>query len=244
MIWLVELPGGLRMGMLASWSSHRGNAVVALAAGHGIVASGRREAPGVYVAAPTESIGLRVRRGCQFHGLALNVDMDLRPFSHINPCGMAGLAMTQLVEEGARTDVAAATAALAPLAVAELGLKWDGGFSGAPGAARCSSATSTTLSRCWSSPGQPGQLFHAGALGLDRVSRRRKRPAAGAPAMRSAGSAPACRSITDLVARAERLESRPITFEREFAGKLEQLVVPAHAGSSVENSRCVALKAA
>ena len=103
------------------------NAVIALAASDGIAATGRREAPGVYVAGrKLASIGLRVRRGCSYHGLALNVDMDLEPFGRINPCGMAGLAMTQLAAEGARTDVAAAATMLAPLAVAELGLEWDG----------------------------------------------------------------------------------------------------------------------
>jgi len=103
------------------------DAVVALAAQHGIAAAGRRDAPGVY-AGPRKlaSIGLRVRRGCSYHGLALNVDMDLEPFRRINPCGMAGLAMTQLVAEGARTDVAAAADALAPLACRALGLTWNG----------------------------------------------------------------------------------------------------------------------
>ncbi|HWN07638.1 MAG TPA: lipoyl(octanoyl) transferase LipB [Steroidobacteraceae bacterium] len=113
------------------------NAVIALAASHGIAATGRREAPGVYAGErKLASIGLRVRRGCSYHGLALNVDMDLEPFGRINPCGMAGLAMTQLAAEGARTDVAAAAAALAPLAVRELGLEWDGRW--------IQSATSTT----------------------------------------------------------------------------------------------------
>ena len=103
------------------------NSVIALAARHGILASGRREAPGVYVGArKLASIGLRVRRGCSYHGLALNVDMDLEPFGRINPCGMTGLAMTQLAAEGARTDVAAATLALAPLACEALGLTWNG----------------------------------------------------------------------------------------------------------------------
>ena len=113
------------------------NAVITLAAAHGIAATGRREAPGVYAGGrKLASIGLRVRRGCSYHGLALNVDMDLEPFGRINPCGMAGLAMTQLAAEGARTDVAAAAAALAPLAVRELGLEWDGRW--------IQSATSTT----------------------------------------------------------------------------------------------------
>ena len=103
------------------------NSVIELAAGHGIRATGRREAPGVYVGArKLASIGLRVRRGCSYHGLALNVDMDLEPFGRINPCGMAGLAMTQLAAEGATTDVDAATLALAPLACRALKLDWDG----------------------------------------------------------------------------------------------------------------------
>lgn len=106
------------------------NAVVTLAASHGIEASGRREAPGVYVGArKLASIGLRVRRGCSYHGLALNVDMDLEPFGRINPCGMAGLAMTQLADQGAATDVERAALALAPFACQALGLDWDGSWS-------------------------------------------------------------------------------------------------------------------
>jgi lipoyl(octanoyl) transferase len=117
------------------------NAVAALAAQHGIAAIGRREAPGVYVGGrKLASIGLRVRRGCSYHGLALNVDMDLGPFARINPCGIEGLEMTQLVAEGARTDVADSAFALAPLAAESLGLAWDGKWSGPP----AYSATSTT----------------------------------------------------------------------------------------------------
>jgi lipoyl(octanoyl) transferase len=116
--------------------------VVALAARHGIEAAGRREAPGVYVhGRKLASIGLRVRRGCSYHGLALNVDLDLEPFSRIIPCGMAGLAMTRLTAEGARTDVAAAALELAPLACSALGLEWDGEWSGP---LFLHSATSTT----------------------------------------------------------------------------------------------------
>ena len=103
------------------------NGVIALAARHGIAAAGRRAAPGVYVGErKLASIGLRVRRGCSYHGLALNVDMDLEPFTRINPCGMAGLAMTQLVAEGAQAGVEDTALALAPLACAQLGLEWDG----------------------------------------------------------------------------------------------------------------------
>tara|TARA_R110002167_G_scaffold174339_1_gene373114 strand:+ start:1747 stop:2391 length:645 start_codon:yes stop_codon:yes gene_type:complete len=63
----------------------------------GITAEPRPDAPGVYVGdAKIASLGLRVRRGCSFHGLALNVHMDMEPFRRINPCGYAGLAMCQV----------------------------------------------------------------------------------------------------------------------------------------------------
>lgn len=65
----------------------------------GVVALPRPDAPGVYVGeAKIASLGLRVRRGCSFHGLALNVNMDTEPFSRINPCGYQGLAMTQVAD--------------------------------------------------------------------------------------------------------------------------------------------------
>jgi lipoyl(octanoyl) transferase len=90
-------------------------AVVALAAEHGISAQGRRDAPGVYVAGrKLASVGVRVRRLGSYHGLALNVALDLEPFSRINPCGYAGLTMTQLAELGGPRTVAAAAAALEP----------------------------------------------------------------------------------------------------------------------------------
>ncbi|NJD85071.1 lipoyl(octanoyl) transferase LipB [Candidatus Erwinia dacicola] len=63
----------------------------------GVSASARPDAPGVYVDGKKIcSLGLRIRNGCSFHGLALNVAMDLTPFQRINPCGYAGLEMTQL----------------------------------------------------------------------------------------------------------------------------------------------------
>jgi lipoyl(octanoyl) transferase len=75
--------------------------VIAMLAGEGILAQGRREAPGVYVQGrKVAALGLRVRRGASYHGLALNVDPDLTAFSRINPCGMAGLAVTSLRELG------------------------------------------------------------------------------------------------------------------------------------------------
>jgi lipoyl(octanoyl) transferase len=77
------------------------NAVIDLAAGHGISAEAHRGAPGVYVdGAKLASLGLRVRRGSTYHGLALNVAMDLAPFHGINPCGHTGLRVTSLQELG------------------------------------------------------------------------------------------------------------------------------------------------
>ncbi len=77
------------------------NAVIDTVAQYGIEARSRPEAPGVYVgAAKLASIGLRIRRGCSYHGIALNVDMDLEPFARINPCGFANLQMTQLASLG------------------------------------------------------------------------------------------------------------------------------------------------
>ncbi len=71
--------------------------LVDVLAGYGVAAAPRADAPGVYVAGEKiASLGLRVRRGCSFHGLALNVDMDMAPFARINPCGYAGLKMVQL----------------------------------------------------------------------------------------------------------------------------------------------------
>ncbi len=102
-------------------------AIAALAAAHGIEAAGRRDAPGVYTGGrKLASLGLRVRRGASYHGLALNVDMDLEPFRRINPCGYAGLEMTQLAALGARMTVREAADELAPLLARELGLAWDG----------------------------------------------------------------------------------------------------------------------
>lgn len=74
-------------------------AIIQLLADYKIEAHGRRDAPGVYVdKAKIAALGLRVRRGCTYHGLALNVDMDLEPFSRINPCGYAGMRVTQMVD--------------------------------------------------------------------------------------------------------------------------------------------------
>jgi len=80
--------------------------VIAAAARYGIVAGRRRGAPGVYVDdRKLASLGLRVRRGCSYHGLAFNIDMDLSPFGRINPCGFEGLDVTQLADLGGPSSV-------------------------------------------------------------------------------------------------------------------------------------------
>ena len=77
------------------------NAVIDLLAEYGVAASGRVDAPGVYVGeAKIAALGLRIRNGCCYHGLALNVDMDLNPFSLIDPCGYPGLEVTQTRDLG------------------------------------------------------------------------------------------------------------------------------------------------
>lgn len=109
-------------------------AIVTLAGRYGIEAAGRRDAPGVYSGGrKLASLGLRVRRGGSYHGLALNVDMDLEPFRRINPCGYAGLEMTQLAALGAKLTVHEAAQQLAPILCGELGLTWDGRWATAPG---------------------------------------------------------------------------------------------------------------
>lgn len=82
------------------------NAVIDVLAQYDLRASARPEAPGVYVdGAKIAALGLRIRRGCSYHGLALNVDMDLSPFERINPCGYPGLRATQLRDLGVRVGV-------------------------------------------------------------------------------------------------------------------------------------------
>ena len=90
-------------------------AVIELAGEYGIAAASRREAPGVYVAGrKLASVGVRVRRGGSYHGLALNVALDLGPFARINPCGYAGLEMTQLAKLGGPASVEECARALEP----------------------------------------------------------------------------------------------------------------------------------
>ena len=102
------------------------NAVIATVAEHAIEASGRRDAPGVYVdGKKLASIGLRIRRGSSYHGLALNVAMDLEPFQRINPCGFAGLQVTDLRTLGVDASVEQIARALAPHLLRELGIRGD-----------------------------------------------------------------------------------------------------------------------
>lgn len=80
-------------------------AVIELLREYHVAAEGARGAPGVYVAgAKIAALGLRVRRGCSYHGVALNVDMDLGPFAAIDPCGYPGLAVTQMRTLGIAAD--------------------------------------------------------------------------------------------------------------------------------------------
>jgi lipoyl(octanoyl) transferase len=93
-------------------------AMIELLAAHGVAAYGKVNAPGVYVRATgaeakVGALGLRVRNGCTYHGLALNIDMDLAPFAAINPCGYPGLAVTQTRDLGIAGDVGEIGAELA-----------------------------------------------------------------------------------------------------------------------------------
>ena len=92
------------------------NAVIDTLQEFGIASRSRRDAPGVYTpeGAKVAALGLRVRRGCTYHGLAFNVAMDLEPFQRINPCGHAGMQVTQVVDLGGPSDLARVAAALKP----------------------------------------------------------------------------------------------------------------------------------
>jgi lipoyl(octanoyl) transferase len=96
--------------------------VVALLAEHDLEAGTRPGAPGVYVAGrKIAALGLRVRRGCSFHGLALNVDCDLEPFTRIDPCGYRGLAVTRTRDEGVSASADALAERLVAILTARLG---------------------------------------------------------------------------------------------------------------------------
>ena len=96
--------------------------VVDLAAQYNIVAASRADAPGVYVQGKKiGSVGLRVRRNSSYHGLALNVDMDLEPFTRINPCGFDNLEVTDLAELGVTKDLSEVSRDLEPHLLRHLG---------------------------------------------------------------------------------------------------------------------------
>lgn len=98
------------------------HAVVVLLAEYGVTAQARRDAPGVYVnGAKIAALGLRIKRGCSYHGLSLNVDMDLSPFLAINPCGYPGMAVTQTASLGITDGVQAVAAKLVQTLRRELG---------------------------------------------------------------------------------------------------------------------------
>lgn len=96
--------------------------VIQLLEEYGVAAVARRDAPGIYVGSrKLGSVGLRIRRHSSYHGLAVNVNLDLEPFRRINPCGFQGLEMTQLVELGGPRTVEAAAEALEPHLLRALG---------------------------------------------------------------------------------------------------------------------------
>ncbi|WP_409524834.1 lipoyl(octanoyl) transferase LipB [Nitrincola sp. MINF-07-Sa-05] len=98
------------------------NAVIELLSSQGVTAMARPDAPGVYVEnAKIASLGLRVRRGCSFHGLALNVAMDLEPFQRINPCGYAGMPITQVTDYSPEMTVQLAADTLVEYLCSQIG---------------------------------------------------------------------------------------------------------------------------
>jgi lipoyl(octanoyl) transferase len=101
--------------------------VIDLLRDYGIDANGRSGAPGVYVGeAKIAALGLRIRKGCCYHGLSLNVDMDLEPFSRINPCGYQGLAVTQLRDFGVTDEVEVVGQNLSAIIIGNLSEKKSG----------------------------------------------------------------------------------------------------------------------
>ena len=97
-------------------------AIIEMCVSLGINAARNAGAPGVYVAGKKiAALGIRVKRGYCYHGLSLNVDMDLAPFQRINPCGYPGLEVTQLKEQGSVLDINATCTALLPCILKQLG---------------------------------------------------------------------------------------------------------------------------
>ncbi|MEI2646872.1 MAG: lipoyl(octanoyl) transferase LipB [Candidatus Competibacter sp.] len=107
--------------------------VIEWLADRGVAARARPDAPGVYVAdAKVASLGLRIRQGRSYHGLSLNVAMDLEPFTRINPCGYPGLRVTQLREIGIELTLEAAAEELLPRLGHKLGYTCFGHCAGLP----------------------------------------------------------------------------------------------------------------
>jgi lipoyl(octanoyl) transferase len=122
------------------------NAVIAYAATLGVQAAGSRAAPGVYVdGVKLASVGLRIRRGSSYHGMALNVAVDLRPFAGINVCGYRGLKVTRLADLCTVTDVGRAADGLMPHLLRELGFA-GGEVAGVAGVAGGSPAAQSAIS--------------------------------------------------------------------------------------------------
>jgi lipoyl(octanoyl) transferase len=97
------------------------SSVIDTVAGYGVTATARRDAPGVYVAgAKLAAVGLRVKRHCSYHGLAVNVAMDLTPYRGINPCGYEGLQVTDLRTLCGVDELERLRADLTPLLLARL----------------------------------------------------------------------------------------------------------------------------
>ena len=97
-------------------------AVIELIGHHGVVGESKIKAPGVYVdGRKIASLGLRVRRGASYHGLSLNVDMDLEPFMNINPCGFEGLEMIDLMRLGVSNPIAEIRNELADILIRKIG---------------------------------------------------------------------------------------------------------------------------
>ena len=135
-IWFTEHPPVFTLGINASREHllaagdipvvqiDRGGQVTYHGPGYGIEARARPDAPGVYAGdAKFASVGLRIRRGASYHGMALNVRVDLEPFLRINPCGYAGLEMTDLATLGGDSDLDAVRDALLPHFLRHLGLQ-------------------------------------------------------------------------------------------------------------------------
>ena len=98
------------------------DSVIRYLADLGITSMARKEAPGVYVdGRKIAALGLRVRRGCSYHGLSFNVDMDLSPFQNINPCGYEGLEVIDAKSLGLNLDVKGVAASLVPILLEEFG---------------------------------------------------------------------------------------------------------------------------